>query len=45
MIADAAAGYLAVSAERGEAILEEATGTVIAKIEVAVPTALTAAVV
>lgn len=37
MIEDAAAGYLAVSAERGEDLLEEAPGTVVVAIEVPAP--------
>lgn len=39
MIEDAAAGYLAVSAERGEEILEEASGTVVVAIDVPAPVA------
>jgi len=39
MIQDAATGYLAVAAERGEEIPEEAFGTVVAEIEVPAPVA------
>lgn len=35
MIQDAAEGYLAVAQERGEVVLEEAPGTVVAAIEAA----------
>ena len=39
MIQDAATGYLAVAAELGEDLPEEAFGTVVAEIEVPVPVA------
>ena len=39
MIRDAAEGYLAVAAERGEVVLEEAPGTVVAEIDVQAPVA------
>jgi predicted RNase H-like HicB family nuclease len=39
MIEDAAAGYLVVSAERGEEIPEEAPGTVVVAIDVPAPVA------
>ena len=39
MIRDAAAGYLAVAAERGEEILGEAFGPVVAEIDVPAPVA------
>jgi predicted RNase H-like HicB family nuclease len=43
MIRDAAEGYLAVAAERGEEILEEAFGTVVAEIEVPAPVSVAVA--
>jgi antitoxin HicB len=44
MIQDAAEGYLAVAEERGEVVLEEASGTVVTSIEIAAGAPLAAAV-